>query len=150
MVKTPMATEEIEKLLSRVLVGRLAMCKNSRPYVIPMCFLYWKQKIYFHCGFRGRKNRYVKTNPEVCFQVDEHQLAPSRVPCDFTLHYQSVLVFGKVRFREDPEEKLEILRMMLDKYDTSKHARPLDESAISEVQIGEIVVEEITGVRSSK
>ena len=148
MVKQLMTANEIEELLSRVLVGRLATCKDNQPYVIPMCFTYYNGKIYFHCASQGRKIENMKANPKVCFQVDEHRLVPSPTPCDFTMHYQSVLVFGKAQFLKDPKEKLEILKMMIDKYKTTKLAKPLDKAMVHGVEVGEIVIEEIIGKKN--
>lgn len=144
MVKQLITANEIEELLSRVLVGRLATCKDNQPYVIPMCFTYYNGKIYFHCAPQGRKIENMKANPKVCFQVDEHRLVPSPIPCDFTMHYQSVLVFGKVQFLKDPKEKLEILKVMVDKYNTTKIAKQLDKLMVHQVEVGEIAIEEIT------
>jgi nitroimidazol reductase NimA-like FMN-containing flavoprotein (pyridoxamine 5'-phosphate oxidase superfamily) len=145
MVKQIMTSDEIDKLLSRALVGRLGTCKNKQPYVIPMCFVYYKNKIYFHCAPQGRKMENVKANPNVCFQVDEHQLVSSYLPCKFNMRYQSVMIFGKVHFLRDLEEKLKVLRMMMDKYDINKIAKPLEKSMVVGIEIGEIIIEKITG-----
>lgn len=90
----------------------------------------------------------MKANPRVCFQVDEHRLVPSLTPCDFTMHYRSVLAFGRVHFLVNHEEKLKILKVMIDKYNSTKLARPLDETMIREVEVGEIIIEEITGKKN--
>ena len=148
MVKQLMTTDEIEELLSRELVGRLGTCKDNQPYVIPMCFIYYEGKIYFHCAPQGRKIENMKANPKVCFQMDEHRLVPSSVPCDFTMHYRSALVFGKVRLLVDPKEKLKVLKVMMDKYDTTKLAKTLDEAEIHRVEVGEIIIEEIRGKKN--
>lgn len=150
MVNHLMTTNEIKELLSRALVGRLGTCKDNQPYAIPMCFTYYNGKIYFHCAPKGRKIENMKANPKVCFQVDEHRLVPSTTPCDFTMHYQSVLVSGKVQFLKDPKEKLRTLKMMVDKYNTAKLAKALDKAMVHQVEVGEIVIEEITGKRMNK
>lgn len=148
MVKQRMTADEMEELLSRVLVGRLGTCKDDQPYVIPMCFTYYNEKIYFHCAPQGRKLENMKANPKVCFQADEHKLVPSSTPCDFTMRYRSVLVFGKARFLMDSKEKLKVLEEMMNKYDITKLAKPLDETMIHRVEIGEIIIEKITGKKN--
>jgi len=145
VVKQPMTADEIEDLLSRVLVGRLGTCRDDQPYVIPVCFAYYKGRIYFHCAPKGRKMEVMEANPRVCFQVDEHRLVPSSTPCNFTMHYRSVLVFGRVRFLTDLKEKLKILKIMVDKYASAKLAKPLDEAMTHQVEVGEITIEEISG-----
>jgi len=148
LVKQPMTLNETRDLLYRALVGRLGTSKDDQPYVIPMCFIYYEDKIYFHCATQGRKLTNIRANPKVCFQVDEHCLVPSSLPCDFTMHYRSALAFGKVRLLMNPKEKLKILKLMMKKYDVTKLAKPLDESMINGVEVGEISVEEITGKKN--
>jgi len=92
----------------------------------------------------------MKANPRVCFQVDEHRLVPSLTPCNFTMHYRSILMFGRVRFLADPKEKLKILKIMVDKYSSAKLAKPLDEAMTHQVEVGEITLEEISGKRRDR
>jgi len=151
LVTQPMTPSEINELLSRALVGRLGMSRDNQPYVLPICFIHHDGKIFFHSAPKGRKLETIKTNPKVCFQVDEHRLVPSSLPCYFTIHYRSVLVFGKVRLLTDPKEKLKILEVMLNKYgDITKLAKPLDEAVMhkAKVEVGEISIEEITGKKN--
>jgi len=145
MIKQLMTVDEMEGLLSRALIGRLGTCRSNQPYVVPMCFIYYNGKIYFHCASKGRKIENMKANPRVCFQVDEHQLIPSSTPCDFTMHYRSVLVFGRVKFLASSEEKLEVLKEIIHKYDVTKLAKSLDETATHQVEVGEIAIEKMTG-----
>jgi nitroimidazol reductase NimA-like FMN-containing flavoprotein (pyridoxamine 5'-phosphate oxidase superfamily) len=64
------------------------------------------------------------------------------------VHYQSTLVYGKVRFLTDPKEKLKILKLLMNKYDHNKLAEPLEEAMVHGVEIGEIAIQEITGKKN--
>jgi len=75
-------------------------------------------------------------------------MAPSPRPCDFSMHYRSVIIFGRVRFLKDTKEKLRALKAMLDKYDTSHSAEPVDEAMVDGVAVGEITVEEMSGKKN--
>jgi len=143
-----MTRSEIEALLGKALVGRLGTCSRDEPYVVPICFLYAEDKIYFHSSPQGKKLENMKANPLVCFQVDDYNLFPSLRSCDFGVHYKSVIVFGRVRFLEDPKEKLKALKAMLDKYDISHSAEPIDEAMVDRVAIGEITAEEVSGKKN--
>jgi nitroimidazol reductase NimA-like FMN-containing flavoprotein (pyridoxamine 5'-phosphate oxidase superfamily) len=143
-----MTDDETKKLLSQAPVGRLGTSKNNQPYVVPICFIYHQNKIYFHCSHKGKKIDNIKTNPNVCLQVDEHRMVPASTPCKFTVHYQSTLVYGKVRFLTDPKEKLKILKLLMNKYDHNKLAEPLEEAMVHGVEIGEIAIQEITGKKN--
>ncbi len=148
MVKQLMTVDEIKKLLSQTLVGRLGTSKNDEPYVVPICFIHHKGKIYFHCASEGKKLDNIKANPSVCFQVDEYQLVPSSTPCKFTMHYRSVLVFGRTRFLTNQKEKLKILKLLINKYDGTKLTKPLDETMTHRVEVGEITIEKSTGKKN--
>jgi len=143
-----MTRNEMEALLSEALVGRLGTCNRDEPYVVPICFLHVEDKIYFHSRLQGKKLENMNVNPRVCFQVDDYNLVPSPRPCDFSMHYRSVIVFGRVRFLEDSEEKLKALKAMIDKYDISHSAEPIDERMADRVAVGEITVEEMSGKKN--
>ena len=143
-----MTRNEIEALLAKALVGRLGTCNRDEPYVVPICFLHVENKIYFHSRPEGKKLENMKVNPRVCFQVDEYNLAPSPRPCDFSMHYRSVIIFGRVRFLKDAKERLKALNAMLDKYDTSHSAEPIDEAMVDRVAVAEITVEELSGKKN--
>jgi nitroimidazol reductase NimA-like FMN-containing flavoprotein (pyridoxamine 5'-phosphate oxidase superfamily) len=62
---------EIEAILKRTEVGRLALCDGSAPYIIPLNFAYLNGKIGFHCDWKGKKLDIIAKNPRCCFEVDE-------------------------------------------------------------------------------
>ena len=140
-----MTKEEIKQLLSKTVTARLATCCDNQSYVVPICFIYYKEKIYFHSSPSGMKMRYMKKNPKVCFQVDEEEIVPARSPCKFTARYKSVIVFGKVRFLKDRIDKLEILKKMINKYDVENISEPLKADMVQDVEIGEITIDKVTG-----
>lgn len=52
-----MNVKDAENFLEKSEVGRLAMCHNNEPYVVPMLY-YYDQKnneILLHCAKKGRK-----------------------------------------------------------------------------------------------
>ena len=145
MTKNMMTEEEIKQLLSKTMTARLATCCNNQPYVVPIYFIYYKEKIYFHSSPSGMKIRYMKKNPKVCLQVDEEKIVPARSPCNFTARYKSVIVFGRIRFLKDRIDKLEILKKIINKYDIKNISEPLKANMVQGVEIGEITIDKITG-----
>jgi len=143
-----MTRNEIEALLAKALVGRLGTSSRGEPYVVPICFIHVEDKIYFHSNPQGKKLQNMKVNPHVCFQVDDYNLVPSPRPCDFSMHYRSVIIFGRVRFIKNRKKKLKALKAMLDKYDISHSAEPIDEAMVDRVAVGEITVEEMSGKKN--
>jgi uncharacterized protein len=63
---------EIEKLLSKQVVGRIGCCYDDKVYVVPISYFYDGQYIYCHTN-EGRKIEMMRKNPKVCFQVDHLQ-----------------------------------------------------------------------------
>lgn len=99
--------EEMEKFLREEEIGYLGLSLGSNPYVVPLNYYYEDGKIFFHCGFRGKKFDYMKSNPQVCFTVArqpgwmrEHAGGdPCHVDSD------SVICYGKARVLEDIDER---------------------------------------------
>ena len=82
------------ELLSRAVYGRLATCgEKGQPYITPINFVVWKDKIYFHTGFGSRKLDNLARNPRVCLEISEPGkiYAPSHAR-NFTMGFWSVLV----------------------------------------------------------
>jgi nitroimidazol reductase NimA-like FMN-containing flavoprotein (pyridoxamine 5'-phosphate oxidase superfamily) len=67
--------EEIEALLRRAIVGRIACCGHGlsgdgRPYLVPLAYGYDGEAIHAHSG-PGRKLDLMRAEPRVTFEVDE-------------------------------------------------------------------------------
>ena len=71
--------------LQQATVGRLACARDNQPYVVPIYFVFHRDHIYAFTTL-GQKVEWMRTNPRVCFEVDER-----------TAHdqWQSVVVFGQ-------------------------------------------------------
>jgi uncharacterized protein len=62
--------DECQKLLKRVLIGRLACSFEDQPYVVPVCFTYEPERLYVFSTL-GKKIEWMRQNPKVCVLVDE-------------------------------------------------------------------------------
>ncbi len=76
--------EQIEHLLHSEVVGRIGCHAEGRTYIVPINYAYDGEYIYGHAA-DGMKLRMMRTNPEVCFQVDRRE-SLSR--------WQSVIAWG--------------------------------------------------------
>ncbi|TCS83056.1 pyridoxamine 5'-phosphate oxidase family protein [Tepidibacillus fermentans] len=81
-------------------------------YGVPLSFVYRNGAIYFHCALEGHKLDILSQNNKVSFCV-VGQTKP--LPEQFSMGYQSVIVFGTVEEVEG-EEKREGLIALLEKY----------------------------------
>jgi hypothetical protein len=136
----------IEAILQRAGVGRLGLAVDNLPYVVPLNYVYHNKAIYFHCAAEGRKLDMLKTNPQVCFEVDEdYGIVRSNKPSPHSTHYASVIVFGQARPVDDLQHKFDALQALLDKYAPGRHYRPMRLNEAKTVTVVKITIEEMTG-----
>ena len=142
-----MQKPDVDSILDGALVGRIGVSVKDQPYVVPVNFLYSEGKIYFHSASKGQMYEYMKTNPQVCFEVDEiGKTVPNADPCKFSFTYKSVIAFGKVNFVQDSAEKVRILTKLAEKYDTEKMVNEdVTVDKLGDVAVGEITIERMTG-----
>ena len=62
--------KELIDLLESQVFGRLGCSVNDETYIVPINYVYRNNAIYAHSG-NGKKIEMMRTNPKVCFQVDE-------------------------------------------------------------------------------
>jgi uncharacterized protein len=145
--RTMKSSRDIELLLERMPVGRLAVTTKDGPYVVPVNYLFLEGAIYFHSAPVGLKAEALRADPRVCFQVDE--VGPQvlwEVRCGISQIYKSVLCFGRAAFLEGLVEKRRILEKMVSKYVPSDYpTRPMKDQAIENTAIVKIDVEWMSG-----
>jgi nitroimidazol reductase NimA-like FMN-containing flavoprotein (pyridoxamine 5'-phosphate oxidase superfamily) len=61
---------EIDNLLSGRDYGHLACCKDDRPYVVPVHYVYDGSDIFIYTT-EGKKSEIIQSNPLVCLQVED-------------------------------------------------------------------------------
>ena len=64
-----LSKEEMDKLLTTVGDGVLALSSGDKPYCIPFGFVYIEGKVYLSMFPRGRKWKIYQENKKVCFNV---------------------------------------------------------------------------------
>jgi nitroimidazol reductase NimA-like FMN-containing flavoprotein (pyridoxamine 5'-phosphate oxidase superfamily) len=121
-----MTDTEISQMLLTAQVGRLGLCKNDRPYVVPLNFAYENGHLYFHCADTGSKIEFLKGNCSVCFEIDEYVATiVEPIPCNCSAAYRSVIAFGTAEFLTDLQQKTAALRMIVAKYAGNQIAEKL-------------------------
>lgn len=134
----------IHDIIRRCTVCRLAMCENGRPYVVPLCFGYQDNALYFHSAREGRKLEILKKNGNVCFELDiDHELELSDQPCRCGMRYRSVIGFGKAAIVDDPESKRKGLDVLMRHY--AEGSSDYSEQALENTVIIRVDIEEMTG-----
>lgn len=140
-------TKEIESIINRSDVCRMALCENNSPYIVPVCFGYRDNCLYIHSAADGKKTDIIKKNKGVCFEFDTREgLIQSENPCDWDIKYCSVIGFGKAFFIDDFEGKTKALNIIAEHYSIDVHENQKD--SVDNVTVIKIEIENLTGKKS--
>jgi len=137
----------IEDILNRASVCRLGLCEDNRPYVVPLCYGYEDNALYFHCASQGKKLDILRKNNHVCFEVDiNHEIIKADQACDWGMKYKSVIGFGKAVFIEDVELKRKGLDIIMRKFSEKSFEYPAN--VIEDIVVIKVQIESMTGKKS--
>ncbi|MBA7646337.1 hypothetical protein ES703_54099 [subsurface metagenome] len=137
-------TAVIESIILKSSVCRLAMSENDRPYIVPLCFGYKDNALYFHSAREGKKVDILRKNSKVCFEFDtDHEIVSSESPCKWTMKYRSVIGKGKASLIHDPEAKCQAFDIIMHHY--SDKLSPYSEAGLGNSLIIKVEIESITG-----
>ncbi len=143
-------TPEMELLLERMPVGRLAVTTEDGPYIVAVNYLFFEGSIYFHSALAGRKMDALRADPRVCFLADE--IGPQVLwerGCGISQIYKSVVCFGKAEIVEEQAEKRRILEKMVQKYVPAKYPTPpMKDENIKNTAVIKIVIESMSGKKN--
>ncbi len=116
--------EKMSKMLASVNIGRLATNGVAGyPYITPVNFVYYNQRIYFHCAPRGEKLENINRDSKVCFQVDiplaylDAGYTPDRDPCRLHQFYHCVIIRGEAGIVPNGALKVEALNALAAKHE---------------------------------
>lgn len=105
--------ESIE-ILEHGTSGVLALLGDNRyPYAVPISYVYYNSKIYFHSAKAGHKIQAIKKYNKASFCIIDQD---DVIPEGYTTYFRSVIVFGKIRILEDEQEKRETIEKLAIKY----------------------------------
>lgn len=108
-----MNEERALELLKTSEYGVLSMVSEGGGYGIPINFVWnGKSSVYIHCAPEGRKLRALAENAKcsLCIVGKVHLL-----PRNFTTEYESVILFGEAHLNLPEEERMDALRLLIDK-----------------------------------
>ncbi len=147
--KQSLAIKDIEDILENGTSGVLALIgDDDYPYAVPMSYLYYNSKIYFHCAREGHKIDAIKKCNKASFCVVAQDVV---VPEKYSTNYRSVIAFGKIRMLEKESEVVEMLEKFMIRYapNNSEERRKTEiDNFIDKLYMFELDVEHITGKES--
>ena len=83
------------------------------PYAIPINYVFFDGKLYFHCARSGHKLDAIRACDKACFTVLDE---PVKEPGEWWYHVRSVICFGRIHIVTDGQEKESILWRLGSKY----------------------------------
>lgn len=142
--KQLLSAEDTKAVLDRCTAGTLAcMGDEGFPYSVPLSYVCFDDKIYFHSAKAGHKVDAIMENPKVSFSVIDED---SIVSAEYTTYFRSVIAFGRARITEG-EEWIEGFKALVEKYsgDQPEEAKLKEIMGCKQSLIIAIDVEHITG-----
>jgi len=119
--------------------------RDNIPYVLPMNFGYQDGIVYLHSAQDGESIDILKENPNVCITFStKNELVHQHpdVACSYRMRSKSVIGWGKVRFEEDTDKKINALNILMKQY-TNKTFQ-YSEPAVKNVKIWCVRLDKIT------
>jgi len=139
-----LSTEDTRAVMGRCTNGVLAcLGDEGYPYAVPLSYVYFNNRIYFHSAKAGHKMDAITRDPRVSFAVVDEDTIVSK---EYTTYFRSAIAFGRARIAEG-EERLEAFRALVEKYsgDQPEEARHREIAGCTQAVIVAVDVEHITG-----
>ncbi len=126
--------EIIYEVLDKAQYGTLAICRDDKPYSLPLNFVRIDDNLYFHGSKKGRKIDILKANLFASFSVVESYSVISsyfsskeNLACPATHFFKSVIIDGKIEFVENYEEKVQAVAALMQKLQKEGKYKPLED-----------------------
>ncbi len=137
----------IDEILHRATICRLGLADDGQPYVVPLCFGYDGEALFFHSATAGRKIDMIGRNSRVCFEVDvDQKIVEAAKACGWTMKFKSVIGFGRARLIDDPVEKEEGIHTLMRHY--SHKAFTLAKGVLAKTLVIKVEIDSMSGKES--
>ncbi len=134
--------EILEKSTSGVLA---VIGDDDYPYAVPVSYVYYDSRIYFHGGKTGHKIDFINKNAKVSFCIiDKDDIVKE----EYTTYFRSVIAFGKAYVVEDEKEIMESIERLSIKYypeDSEENRNRMIEKEKRALFMVRIDIEHVTG-----
>jgi hypothetical protein len=142
--------QEIDEIIKRADVCRLAFARDNEPYLVPVSFGFDGESIFFHTAPSGRKIDFIEANSRVCFELEANValVKNSEDACAWTFSFESLIGYGRVVELRSPEEKDHALNQIMLHYSGREWEIPAHRTATT--RVWRIDIESVTGKRSQE
>lgn len=134
----------MDAIIRQCQVCRLGLSDGEEPYIVPLCFGYDGEALYFHSASDGRKIDILRKNSRVCFEFDIPEgMREAEQGCRWGMKYRSVIGFGTAEIVDDQEDKKKALEIMLAQYSDKEYTFPDD--VVTKTAVIKVVIARVTG-----
>ena len=145
--KAIIGLDEIEKVIKKVISCRIGLVDDGEPYIVPVCFGYERNALYFHGALEGRKVELIEKDSRICFQMDaDVETVKAGDPCNWAIDYRSVIGVGRAHILHSDEEKCYGLRVIMKQYAEGEFSFP--KARLDKTLVIKIDIESLTGKQS--
>lgn len=138
---------EIEAIIYKSQVCRLGLADEGSPYIVPLCFGYQNNTLYFHSAREGRKIELLRRNNQVCFEFDiDTQIKTGETACAWGMNYLSVIGYGTASFVDDPADKRKALDIIMSQY--ADGAFTYSDKTLKKTRVIKVEISSMTGKKS--
>ena len=135
---------EIESIIHESSVCRLGLVDGDKPYVVPLCFGYFDNTLFFHSAKKGYKLDLIKKNNRVCFEFDTFlEIKKAAKPCSWGMLFRSVIGFGKAALVDDTDSKRRAFDIIMKNYSDGSYA--FSEADLKNTVVIKVKIESMTG-----
>lgn len=118
----------VHAILDAAMLCQVAYVIDGQPYATPTLFWRRGDTLYWHGSSASRMLRHLKAGTPACLTVAHLDgLVLARSGFNHSANYRSAMCFGTARLVEDPEEKIEAMRDVVDRFYPGRSAllRPI-------------------------
>jgi len=139
--------QQVDSIIEKAIICRLGLAVGNKPYIVPLCFGYDGDSLYFHSALAGRKLDIIRENNNVCFEIESDiNMVDADKACNWSVRYKSVIGFGKAHIINDPESVRRALDVIMEHYSNRPFEYPDDK--VAKTAVIRVDIEEMSGKMS--
>ncbi len=139
--------ETVYRILDEGFLCHVGFVADGQPFVIPTSYGRKGANLYIHGSAASRLLRQLKDGVPVCVTVTLLEgLVLARSIFNHSMNYRSVVVLGKATLVDDPQEKIEALRLLSEHILPGRwaDARPPNERELKATSVLRLPIEEFS------
>ncbi|MES2253917.1 MAG: pyridoxamine 5'-phosphate oxidase family protein [Pseudomonadota bacterium] len=132
-------------ILDAALLCHVSYVIDGQPFCTPTLFWRDDDVLYWHGSSASRMLKHLKLGTPACLTVSHLDgLVLARSGFHHSANYRSAMCFGTAQFVEDPDEKLQALKDVVDRFypDRTKTLRPIDPQEFKATSVIKMKIED--------